>query len=101
MRLDLTPQPAYLARRQTFSLRTRKGQRIECRSGQLWITQDGDPRDVILVAEECFTLDRNGQTLVSALEDASFTLHNTATVSAASPALPSMHGTRTPNCCAY
>lgn len=98
MRLELTPQPAYLARRQTFSLRTRKGQSIECRSGQLWITQDGDPRDVILGAEECFTLDRNGQTLVSALEDASFMLRNAATASAASPAMPSMRGTQTPSC---
>jgi len=74
MRLATIPQPAYLMRRQTFNMRTRKGQRIECRTGQLWITQDGDSRDVILGSDESFTLDRSGHTLVSALEDASFVL---------------------------
>lgn len=69
-----TSQPAYLMRRQTFSLNTRKGQRIECRTGQIWVTQDGDSRDVILGSDESFTLDRSGHTLVSALEDASFVL---------------------------
>ena len=74
MHLATTPQPAYLMRRQTFNMDTRKGQRIECRTGQLWITQDGDLRDVILGRDESFTLDRSGHTLVSALEDASFVL---------------------------
>jgi hypothetical protein len=74
MRLAPIPQPAYLMRRQTFNMHTRKGQRIECRTGQLWITQDGDSRDVILGSDESFTLDRSGHTLVSALEDASFVL---------------------------
>jgi hypothetical protein len=60
-----------LRRRQTFPLQARIGERIECRSGQVWITQDGDPRDVVLRHGECFTLDRKGQALVSALEDAS------------------------------
>jgi len=59
-----------LLRRQTFQLTSRTGERIECRSGQVGITQDGDPRDVILRSGQCFTLDRRGQALVSALEDA-------------------------------
>jgi len=47
------------------------------RAGQVWITQDGDPRDVILGPNETFTLDRTGHALVSALEaDASFVLRN-------------------------
>lgn len=78
MRLARIPQPAYLMRRQTFNLHTHKGQRIECRTGQLWITQDGDSRDVILGSDESFTLDRSGRTLVSALEDASFVLRTDA-----------------------
>jgi len=79
MRLAPLSQPAYLMRRQTFNLSTRKGQRIECRTGQIWITQDGDSRDVILGSDESFTLDRSGHTLVSALEDASFVLRTDAT----------------------
>jgi hypothetical protein len=74
MHLATVSQPAYLMRRQTFSLHTRKGQRIECRTGQIWVTQDGDARDVILGSDESLTLDRSGHTLVSALEDASFML---------------------------
>ncbi|MGY4829532.1 DUF2917 domain-containing protein [Sphaerotilaceae bacterium SBD11-9] len=74
MRLASASQSAFLLRRQTFNLQARKGQRIECQTGQLWITQDGDPNDVILAPAQSFTLDRSGHALVSALEDASFVL---------------------------
>ncbi len=82
MRQVSTPRHTHLLHRQTFNLQARKGQRIECESGQLWITQDGDPRDVILQAHEYFTLDQRGHTLVSALEDASFVLSNPAAAQA-------------------
>ncbi|MET0332812.1 MAG: DUF2917 domain-containing protein [Rhizobacter sp.] len=62
----------HLHRRQTFSLAGKRGQRIEVRSGEIWVTQDGDPRDLVLGAHQCFTLDRSGQLLISALRDASF-----------------------------
>jgi hypothetical protein len=79
MRLTSAPQVAHLQYRQTFNLRARKGQRIEVCTGQVWITQDGDPRDVILRANEAFTLDRTGHALVSALDEgASFVLRNAA-----------------------
>lgn len=38
--------------------------------GIIWITQEGDQRDVILQPGERFTLDRSGLTLLVALEDA-------------------------------
>lgn len=93
------PQAAHLLSRQVFNLRARKGQRIECRTGQLWITQDGDPRDVILDANQCFTLDRSGHTLVSALEDSSFMLRNAAEVAkAAAISQRTLGGTAQPSC---
>ena len=69
-----------LQRRQTFQLRARRGERIDCRTGQLWITQDGDPRDVVLRAGESFDLDRGTPTIVQALE--------TATVLILDPVVP-------------
>lgn len=62
----------HLQRRQVFSLQGRTGQRLDVRSGEVWITQDGDPRDLVLGPHECFTLDRTGRVLVSAVRDASF-----------------------------
>lgn len=42
------------------------------------VTQDGDPRDLVLGAHQCFTLDRSGKVLVSALRDASFAFRTEA-----------------------
>ena len=69
-----------LQRRQTFQLRARRGERIECQSGELWVTQDGDPRDVFLGPRECFTLDRSGTAVVSALKDAAFVYRRSASL---------------------
>lgn len=41
---------------------------IACLDGCLWITQDGDPRDIILKRGESFTLDRPGVALLHAFE---------------------------------
>ncbi|MBC7954769.1 MAG: DUF2917 domain-containing protein [Cytophagales bacterium] len=99
MRLTSAPQTAHLQRNQTFNLRARKGQRVEVRTGQVWITQDGDPRDVILDANQCFTLDRSGHALVSALEDASFVLRDAAEVAkAAAVARRTLGGALAPSC---
>ncbi len=67
-----------LQRRQTFQLRARHGERIECQSGELWITQDGDPRDIVIGPRQCFTLDRAGTAVVSALRDAAFVYRRSA-----------------------
>jgi len=64
------PTTTRLAHRKILDLRNRTGDRVECLDGSVWITQDGDPRDVILGAGESFTLDRPGTALVYALEDA-------------------------------
>ena len=50
------------------------GHRIECLSGSLWITQDGDSRDIVLAPGDSFSLDRAGDALISALDDSRFLL---------------------------
>jgi hypothetical protein len=39
---------------------------IDVFEGEVWVTQDGDPRDVILEAGESFRFDSDGLTLVQA-----------------------------------
>ena len=48
--------------------------RVACLSGSLWITQDGDLRDIVLGAGESFELDRPGDALISALADSHYLL---------------------------
>ncbi len=40
-------------------------------SGMVWITQDGDPRDVFVSPGQTFRIDRPGLVLVEAINDAS------------------------------
>ncbi len=50
------------------------GRRIECLSGVIWVTQDGDRRDIVLEAGEAFEFDRTRGVLVSALKDSRYLL---------------------------
>jgi hypothetical protein len=53
------------------------GQMILCESGELWITQDGDRRDIIVPAGKSWRIDRAGPLVVSALQPAVATLTHT------------------------
>lgn len=48
------------------------GKRVECLIGSLWITQDGDRRDLVLGEGEAFDFDRPGDALISALADSRY-----------------------------
>ena len=83
MNLVSKPATTRLAHRRILNLHDRRGDRVECLDGSVWITQDGDPRDVVLDAGESFTLDRPGTALVYALAD--------ARVAVQRPAAPASH----------
>ena len=55
---------------QQLRLRNAAGWIVESCGGTVWITQEGDPRDVMLTAGERFTLDRDGKTIVSGIGEA-------------------------------
>jgi len=40
---------------------------IECREGEVWITQEGDYRDIILRAGQRYGIEKRGRVIVQAL----------------------------------
>lgn len=59
-----------LSRHEIRSFPGHCGQRIESRRGSVWITQDGDPRDVVIGGGQSHALDRDGPVYVQALDAA-------------------------------
>lgn len=57
-------------RNQILEVKTPLGVTLECLRGRIWITLDGDSRDVVLDAGQTFTVDRDQRTLVMALDEA-------------------------------
>lgn len=51
-----------------------RDQLLTCESGELWITQDGDRRDLILPAGQSWRIDRSGPLVLSAFKPAVATL---------------------------
>ena len=51
-----------------------QGRAIAVFEGQVWITQQGDQRDIVLAAGESFSLDHQGLTLVQAFRDSKLML---------------------------
>ncbi len=67
---DLTLASTALRKGDTLHLGRALGQRIEALGGRVWITMDGDLRDVVIDAGEAFTVDRSSDVLLSAMSDA-------------------------------
>lgn len=67
--IDFDQAARTLRKDSLLRIRKGRGQTVMVLEGQVWITQDGDPRDVFLGDGELFTLDSPEMTLVQALED--------------------------------
>lgn len=57
-----------LAPGQSLRVRDAVGRTIMCCAGTVWITQEGDLRDIFLTAGQRFTFDRPGLALIHAEE---------------------------------
>jgi hypothetical protein len=64
----------HLGAGETISIIDGKGARVAVASGRVWITQEHDPRDVLLSTGQSFELDRDGTAIVEALVDAEVAL---------------------------
>ena len=89
--------PVELPRRAMLKLPDAAAVQIECRSGSLWITLDGDPRDFIVEAGETFSTPARTPAIVYALQ-AAVLLVQAQRPAAPSPALapagPAVHPPR-------
>ena len=88
MNIELNQHGLCLKRNQVVTVRGGIGHSIVCDSGTVWVTQEGDPRDIILHAGESFTIDRNGPALVQAFEAGAISITRSAVQSRASVPAP-------------
>lgn len=66
--MKLTHGEIKLERRQLIKIHNGEGVVVIGRAGSVWITQEGDSRDVIVNPGEMFVIDHPGQTIVEAAE---------------------------------
>ena len=69
---DLQGTAIALPKGELYRIQGGAGRRIEARSGCLWITIDHDLRAIVVAAGEGFSIERDDDTLVSALDDSRF-----------------------------
>jgi hypothetical protein len=74
MNLNLDHPTLALEQGQVVSLDDAAGKRISARLGSVWITYEGNLKDVILSPGESLILANDGRTVVQALEPAFVTL---------------------------
>lgn len=74
MNHDLILGSRAIGKRDIHRIAAPLGRRIECLSGSLWVTQDGDRRDIVLAPGQSFVFDRSEGVLVNALDDSRYLL---------------------------
>ncbi len=74
MNVQLRSGNVQLARHGHVEVIDGRGASVRCVLGSLWLTQDGDPRDILLKPGDSFTLDRDGLAIIYATSDATVAL---------------------------
>ncbi|HEX7952615.1 MAG TPA: DUF2917 domain-containing protein [Burkholderiales bacterium] len=75
MNIDISSSTITLAPGSLISVWDGAGTRVLCRSGSLWVTQEGERKDAVVRSGEVLTISRSGRTVISALEGASLALY--------------------------
>ncbi len=74
MKIEFSSSGVLLAKDQTLNLPNAAGVRVASQSGTVWITQDGDLRDIVLAPGQSVVLERSTPTIVQAIEPALITI---------------------------
>jgi DUF2917 family protein len=74
MQIEINRSILSLAREGLVAIRDGQGTRIVCHAGSLWITQECDVKDSVLIAGESFTVRNRGLTLLTALSASELTI---------------------------
>lgn len=74
LELETGHEPIYLKKHQHLRINEACGWTVHAVAGTLWITQDGDMRDIVLEAGDSFILDRDRTALLSPLNEAQVSL---------------------------
>jgi hypothetical protein len=91
MQTDLKLAAITLPHHALHHLDDARGMLVSCLTGTLWVTQQGDARDIVLEAGDDALIERDGLTLIAALDDARFVLTTPVQLPAARvPQLPLM-----------
>jgi hypothetical protein len=68
MQIGLRQANISLAAHRALTLTDAAGAEVECVTGQLWLTMDGDRRDIFLAPGDAHNIERGGLTLINAIE---------------------------------
>lgn len=74
IKLNSSDCAVHLQGDQHMRLRDARGWQVKSVNGTVWLTQEGDSRDIVLKKGQSFVLDRDGTALLSALHDADLCL---------------------------
>ena len=68
MNMELTQANFALDAHRMMALTNAEGAEVKVLTGQLWLTMDGDQRDIFLAPGDVHSIERGGLTLINAIE---------------------------------
>jgi hypothetical protein len=75
MRMEIDQGPIRLARRQIVRILEGTGRRVCVQQGSVWITEAGEPSDIVLEPGRCYSLKHDGLALVTGLDESVMTVN--------------------------
>lgn len=74
MQIEIRSSTLTLSPSSVLSVQDGTGTRVLCRTGSLWVTQEGEVKDSVVRTGEVLTIQRSGRTVISALETSTLML---------------------------